>query len=154
MGQISFKSSGTMQAVAIANALVVTPPVIGIITPLSLGTSDIVTTTSDMGVAMTDNLRNLITTNWGERLGLYNFGANLQPLMTNLVDLNDFDSSAISNIRSAVQQWMPYIDLQNFTSTIDRTQNQNTAVIQLAITFNIPSLGIKNKALQVTLYAI
>lgn len=154
MGTYSFKSSGTTKANATAQALVVTLPVIGIITPLSLGTTDIVTTTTDIGVAMTDNLRNLITTNWGERLGLYNFGANLRPLMSDLVSQDDFDTKAINNIRQAVQQWMPFVDLQNFTSAYSQTQNNNTAVIQLNITFNIPSLGVKNKMLQVTLYAI
>lgn len=103
---------------------------------------------------MADNLRNLIMTNWGERLGLYNFGANLRPLTTNLVSQDDFDSAAISSIKSAVQTWMPYIDLQNFTSSINRTQNQNTAVIVLTITYNIPNLNVSNQQLQVTMYAI
>src|SRR5271166_2059349 len=121
MGSYSFKSSGTTQAATVANALVVTPPQIGILTPLSLGTTEIVTVSTDIATQMTDNLRNLILTNWGERLGFYNFGANLRPLTTELVSQDDFDSKAISSIRSAVQTWMSYIDLQDFTSSIDRT---------------------------------
>jgi phage baseplate assembly protein W len=103
---------------------------------------------------LSDNLRNLILTNWGERLGNYGFGANLRPLMSDLVSLDDFDTQAIGRIKAAVSRWMPYIDLQDFTSSIDRTQNKNTAVVQLTITYNVPSLKIKDKKLQVALYAI
>jgi len=155
MGSYSFKSSGTTAADTTANKLNVTPVPIGPTTPLSLGNSDLLTMTTDMGTALADNLRNLILTNWGERLGFYDFGANLRPLMTNLVSQDDFDSSAISNIRNAVQRWMPYIDLQSFVSH-HRTQapTSGVAAIQLVVTYNIPSLNITGKQLQVTLYAI
>jgi len=154
MGQFSFKSSGVTQADAIANELVVTPTPIGIKTPVALGNDDLLTTSSDLVVQLTDNLRNLILTNWGERLGFYQFGANLRPLMADLVNVDDFDSAAIDKIKDAVGRWMPYIDLQDFISSSDRTQNRNTAVIQLTITFNIPSLKVVGKKLQVALYAI
>jgi phage baseplate assembly protein W len=101
-----------------------------------------------------DNLRNLIMTNWGERLGQYNFGANLRPVTTELSSQDDFDTEAIARIRSAVQTWMPFIDLQDFSSSIDRSGNKNTAIINVNITYNIPDLGVSNKGLQITLYAI
>lgn len=154
MGSFSFKSSGVTQADAIANELVVTPTPIGIKTPVALGNDDLLTTSSDLVVQLTDNLRNLILTNWGERLGFYQFGANLRPLMADLVNVDDFDSAAIDKIKDAVGRWMPYIDLQDFISSSDRTQNRNTAVIQLTIIFNIPSLKVVGKKLQVALYAI
>jgi phage baseplate assembly protein W len=154
MASFSFKSSGVTQADAVANELVVTATPIGIKTPVSLGNDDLVTTSTDIVAQLTDNLRNLILTNWGERLGFYQFGANLRPLMADLVNVDDFDSSAIERIKDAVGRWMPYIDLQDFISTSDRTQNKNTAVIQLTITFNIPSLKVNGKKLQVALYAI
>lgn len=154
MGQFSFKSSGTTQADSIANALARTALPIGFKTPLALGNSDIVVTNTDLATQITDNLRNLILTNWGERLGFYDFGANLRPLTSELVSLDDFDGQAINQIKSAVVRWMPYIDLQDFVSSINRTQNQHTAVIDLTITFNIPTLGVSGKKLRVTLYAI
>lgn len=154
MGSYSFKSSGTTKADSIANALVVTPVPIGIKTPLALGTTDIVVTNADLATQLTDNLRNLILTNWGERLGNYGFGANLKPLVSELASQDDFDNAAITAIRTAVSLWMNYIDLQSFTSQINQTQNQETAVIQLTITFNIPSLNVTGRQLQVTLYAI
>jgi phage baseplate assembly protein W len=152
----SFKSSGTTQAATKANALATTPIAIGIITPLQLGTSDLLATTTDLGTAMADNLRNLVQTNWGERLGLYAYGANLKPLLSDIVSQDDFDSQAIIRIKNAVQRWMSYVDLEDFTSTIDHTGKLTSGIAQVSIviTYNIPSLNVKQKKLKVTLYAI
>lgn len=154
MGSFSFKSSGTTAADAAANALARTRLPIGIKTPLALGDDDLLKMNFDLATQLTDNLRNLILTNWGERLGFYDFGGNLRPLMTDFVSLDDFDAEAITRIRSAVSRWMPYIDLQEFLSEVDRQNNQHTAVIRLTITFNIPSLNITGRKLEVLLYAI
>jgi len=154
MGSFSFKSSGVTQADNEASALVRTAVPIGIKTPLALGNDDLLQTNDALGAQLSDNLRNLILTNWGERLGFYDFGANLRPLMSDLVSLDDFDAQAISRIRAAVGRWMPYIDLEDFLSSTDREQNHNTAIINLSITYNIPSLNIRSKKLQVQLYAI
>ena len=156
MGAFTFKSSGTTQAAVSANAIVVTPTPIGIITPLRLGDDDLLATNTDLATQLSDNLRNLIQTNWGERLGLYTFGANLKPLMTDLVSLDDFDTQAIGRIKDAVQRWMPYIDLEDFMSSNDRTGKLSSGLAQVSITitYNIPSLNVVGKQLQVTLYAI
>lgn len=154
MGSFSFKSSGTTQADAAANALTVTATPIGIKTPLALGNDGLLAINTALGAQLTDNLRNLILTNWGERLGFYDFGANLRPITTDLASMDDFDSQAIDRIRTAVQRWMPYIDLQDFLSEVDRSQPKRTAIIRLTVTFNIPTLNIKGKKLEVTLYAI
>lgn len=154
MGSYSFKSSGTTATDDIANALAVTKIPVGIKTPLSLGDDDLLTMSYKFADQVTDNLRNLILTNWGERLGFYDFGGNLRPLMTDLVSLDDFDSQAISRIRTAVGRWMPYVDLQDFLSSVDRVQNKQLAVIRMVITFNIPSLNVVGRKLEVMLYAI
>ena len=101
-----------------------------------------------------DNLRNLLLTNWGERVGLYNFGANLRPLTMEFVSQDDFDNEAINRIRNAVERWMPFIDLENFSSVVDRMENKNTAIIKINITYNIPALKDYKKGLQITLYVI
>ena len=156
MGSYSFKSSGVTQQTTPANNITQTPPVIGIATPLALGDTDLLVTNSDLAAQMADNLRNLIQTNWGERVALYDYGANLRPLLSNLVALEDFDSQAITSIKSAVGRWMPYVDLVDFLSTTDSTGKltKGIAQISLTITYNIPSLNVKGKKLRVTLYAI
>lgn len=156
MGSFSYKSSGVTQQTAPANQLAVTPLPIGILTPLRLGTTDLLATSTSLAMQMGDNLRNLISTNWGERLGLYNYGANLRPLMADLVSQDDFDSQAITRIRAAVKQWMPYIVLQDFTSNVDTAGKLTSGLAQITLTisYNVPSLGVTNKALVVTLYAM
>lgn len=109
---------------------------------------------SNLEDTVSDNLRNLILTNWGERVGLYKFGANLKELTTDLVSQENFDNEAITRIRNAVQTWMPFVDLDTFTSSINRTENVNTAIIELQITYNIPAINVNGKKLLVRLYAI
>lgn len=156
MGSFSFKSSGTTATANASNALTVTAPPIGIVTPLALGNDDLLKTNTDLVAQLTDNLRNLIMTNWGERLGFYDFGANLRPLTVDLVTLDDFDSQAIERIRAAVTRWMPFIDLVDFESKVDRASGRpgSLSAISLTITFNIPSLNVRDRKLRVTLFVI
>lgn len=154
----SFKSSGVIRFGATQQASrSVTPPPIGIKTPLEISMNDsdgILKMHRSLGDQLQDNLRNLVQTNWGERLGLYNYGANLGPITTELVSQDDFDSEAIKRINDAVTKWMPYVNLKTFTSNINRNDNKNTAVIDLTITYDIPAIGDQEKKLLVTLYAI
>ena len=101
-----------------------------------------------------DNLRNLLLTNWGERLGFYNFGANLRELTSELSNIDAFDEEAISRIRSAVTKWMPFVVLKDFVSEIDNERNINTGIVKISITYSVPQLGVENKALQISLYVI
>lgn len=156
MGQFSFKSSGVTPQTNPATSITTTPPNIGILTPLSLGMTDLLRTSTDVATQMADNLRNLIQTNWGERLGKYNYGANLKPLLVNLVSLDDFDASAMTAIKTAVALWMPYVELVDFASVIDTTGKlvQGIAQVSITMTYNIPSLKVTGKMIKVTLYAL
>lgn len=104
--------------------------------------------------AVHDNLRNLLQTNWGERLGFYDFGANLRPLMSDFTTQDDFDAQAVERINGAVGRWMPYVSLDQFLSQTDRIDNKNTAVVKITITYSIPTLKVDKRVLQVTLYAM
>lgn len=155
MGKFAFKSVGKTSDQITSETVTVTEPPIGIKTPMALGGKEgIFAMNYDLADQLHDNLRNLILTNWGERVGLYSFGGNLRPLTTELVSLDDFDTQAITRIKNAVGRWMPFIDLQNFSSMTDHTENKDTAVINIQITYNIPSLNVTNKALIIKLFAI
>lgn len=155
MGSFSFKSSGKTQVQRSLETLDTSPVPVGIKTPLALSDTDgLLSMTFTLADSVHDNLRNLIMTNWGERLGHYDLGANLRPLTSEFVSQANFDSQAIERIRSTVNRWMPYIDLEDFASTVDRVENKNTAVIRIVITYNIPTLNVKGKKLEVTLYVI
>lgn len=157
MGNFDFRSSGKTQEQKIIETLVRSSTPIGIKTPLRLNLgegTDILVTYDNLVDTVKDNLRNMLQTNWGERLGLYDFGANLRPLMSELSSAENFDGQAIERISGAVGRWMPYVSLENFSSTIDHSDNKNTAHVVITITYSIPTLNTTNQALELNLYAM
>lgn len=155
MASYKFKSSGKTQEQTEVEQLIQSPTPIGIKTPLRLSDKDgLLGMNYSLVDQIQDNLKNLLLTNWGERLGFYEFGANLRPLTTEFVSQDDFDASAIERIKKAVERWMPYVDLEDFESKVNRFDNKNTAIIDVTITYNIPALEITYKKLQITLYVV
>lgn len=157
MGTFNFKSAGKTSIQKTIETLTQSPTPIGIKTPLELGTGNvdgIFRMHYKLADQVHDNLRNLLQCNWGERLGIYDFGANLRPLLSELVSPDDFDAAAVERISSAVGRWMPYISLDEFLSNFDRTENQHTAVAKITITYSIPTLNVEKRSLEITLYAI
>lgn len=155
MGTFNFKSVGKTQAQKVVETLTKSPEPIGIKVPLREGGQEgIFAMHYSLPEQIHDNLRNLLLTNWGERLGIYDFGANLRPLVTEFNSQDDFDAQAVERISGAVAKWMPFVSLEDFLSEVDRTENKNTGVIRVTVTYTIPALGVGKRALQVTLYVI
>jgi len=156
MAKLSFKSVGiTNEQRATTVTTVTKVPPIGIKTPLQLSTDEgLLAMNFNLADQLADNLRNLLQTNWGERLGQYFFGANLRPLTTEYTNQENFDTEAISRIRDAVSTWMPFVELEDFISEVDRNENTSTGIIRVSITYNIPSLNLRGKGVQVVLYIL
>ena len=159
MAEISFKSSGIKTSDPILRKTVESPP-IGIKTPVEIGVgrSGIFQMNFNTISQIDDNLRNLILTNNGERLGNYFYGANLKPLTTELIAQPDFDSQAMSRISVAVSKYMPFVELDSFNSLFDKDITSGfprgmTKVI-LTVRYNVPQLRVSGRALNVTLYCI
>lgn len=156
MAIINFKSVGQKKEAILsegAGAGFATP--IGIKTPLELNTKDgLLKMHYKLEDQTADNLRNLLLTSWGERVGLYDFGANLRPLAAEYSSKEDFDDEAVARIKNAVTKWMPYVELIDFLSEVNRTENQITGVIKITVSYNIPSLYINQKKIEVVLYVI
>jgi phage baseplate assembly protein W len=155
MATFSFKSSGKTAAITAETATIsqVRSPV-GIKTPLQMSDKSIFAMHYDLADQVHDNLKNLILTNWGERVGLYYFGANLRELTTEFSDLDAFDEAAINRIRTAVKTWMPFVTLKNFVSDVDKVNNLSTGIIRITITYSVQQLDVQDRALQVALYVI
>jgi hypothetical protein len=75
-------------------------------------------------------------------------------LTTEFASQENFDNQAIERIRNAVNEWMPFVTLGTFESSVDRTENKNTAVILIKITYSIPAIEVIDRALQIVLYVI
>lgn len=151
----SFKHVGT-RVVDKTTQLAVTVKPIGIKTPMRLGDSreGIFGMHYSMADQLHDNLRNMLLTNWGERLGMYDFGANLRPLMSEMVADEDFADEAMNRVRKACAKWMPYVDLETFDMTSAAETHTGLAVKQLTIIYNVASLNIKERALRLILRAM
>lgn len=155
MGTFNFKSSGKTQEQQLVEAVAKASVPIGIKTPMRLGEQEgIFAMHTSLEDQIHDNLRNLLQCNFGEHLGIYDFGANLRPLTADFSSQDDFDAQAVQRINAAVSRWMPFVSLEDFISEVDRTENKNTGVIKITITYTVPALKTGKKALQVVLYVI
>jgi len=160
MATIDFRSVGRtrqQRRERAENETVVQVPV-SIATPLRYGDDgNFFAVHYDLQSAIADNMKNLIQTNWGERVGLYDFGANLRPLLSEFVSLDDFDAKAVERISGAVSKWMPYVSLETFESKIDHVANSSAnglAVVVLTVTYSIPALQVLSKKLEITMYVM
>lgn len=154
--KISFKSVGSTREQYVESNQYPSISPIGIKTPLKLGSKygifDMYTNMSD---TVHDNLRNLILTNWGERLGLYDFGANLRPLTSEYSVQEDFDSAAVIRIKAAAAKWMPFVSLIDYVSDVENFKaGSSVALIKILITYSVPSLKVKERQLSVNLYVL
>ena len=127
---------------------------IGIKTPLEMGTGadGLLKMHKNLADQVHDNFRNLVLTNHGDRLGLYDFGANLQEL-THELGSELGDKEAIQRISKATSKYAPFIQLVSFEAFTDHRENSHVAKIGIRIMYDIPKLGVKDKALEVVLYS-
>jgi len=129
-------------------------PPIGIKTPLELGNSDdgILKMHRNLDKTIEDNFRNLLLTNWGERLMDYNFGANLKELTFELGD-EDFDNEAINRISLAVSRYLPFVQLQTFEPFNEISEENSLAKVGVRITYTISQIDDRERKIEVILYA-
>lgn len=129
---------------------------IGIKTPVQLDGDGhgLLAMHADIKEQIADNLRNLVLTNWGERLGNYFFGANLRPLLADFSHKDDFDQEAMVRINTAISRYMPFVTPVAYESFIQPQANPSTAICKLMIIYSVVSLGITNAKLEVSLFVI
>lgn len=129
---------------------------IGIKTPVEFGGNGegLFAMHTNVQDAVHDNLRNLLLTNFGDRLVHYDFGADLRPLVADFSSKDDFDEEAKIRINTAVAKWMPFISLVGFDSRPEFIDNRYTGKIVLLVVYSVPQLGVTERALEVLLYVI
>ena len=153
--QITFKSAGqlksTLDKYERDTEFV---KLIGIKTPLELGSGrdGLFRMHKDLKDQIKDNFKNLLMTNHGERLGNYNFGANLEELAFELAT-DEIEREAISRINNAVSRFMPYITLNGFEAFTDHSDNEHTAKIGIRVSYTVPGLNLSNQVVEVIIRA-
>jgi phage baseplate assembly protein W len=94
-----------------------------------------------------DNLRNLLATNHGERLGEYDFGANLREFVAELE--RGSDPSALElRIRQTIAKWMPFVQVESVTSKSLRPGG-GMAEFDLRVVYRSPELFSETDAVVV-----
>lgn len=155
MTVLSFKSVGKTTTTVQAETLEVSPLPVGIQTPVRspvVETDGIFAMHYEIPDQINDNLKNLIETNWGERLGLYDFGANLRELLFEITAREDFESEVMQRIKQTVEKWMPYVSLNGFELNQDYEERDKTGVIRFRIMYDLPLLSITDQALDIIMY--
>jgi phage baseplate assembly protein W len=163
----SFKSVGTLKtARKFAKGSVADPRPIGIKTPLRAGDgrTDLFDCHFFMPETIQDNLKNLILTNSGERLGKSSFGADLRELTTELTAKESFETEAMLRISLQVEKFMPYIELETFETDLMQEGNvlryaesdlkRGLGKITLTLKYNVPNLNVMNRTLKVNIYCV
>jgi len=155
MAKLSFKSVGeTLNSDKFLSSKTFDLPY-GITTPLQVGDDSLFEMSSGMASQIYDNLKNLIMTNHGERLGQFSFGANLQPLLSERISNDSFDAEAMRRIKTAVNFFMPYISLKDFETQIGEFDEiTRSTSIFITLTYDIKDLGVVNKKIVVSLLPI
>lgn len=133
---------------------------IGIKTPLriGMGNSNLFDMHYQPSDQIIDNLKNLIKTNFGERLGRFNYGANLKSLSFDYADIGNFENNALVNIREAVEKTMPIVEVDNvevksYSKEESSELPNGIAQINISITYNVPRIRVVGAKLIATIYA-
>ena len=148
----SFKSVGRKISQTRETVVEKSDPPLGIKTPMEFGvTTGLFEMHTDPAKLVSDNLRNLIMTNHGERLGFYDFGANLRPIVFDLGH-DAVDQEAIQRISVAVSKYMPFVSLANFRVFSDRLDNDKVAKVGIQITYTVPLIDQQVRSLEIMLY--
>ena len=126
---------------------------IGIKTPISFGKDDsLFLMHKNYTDQIADNFRNMIMTNWGERLGHYDFGANLMELAFEIGSENG-DIKAMSRIARTTKKYMSFITLQDFEPLNEKNDGNSMGKIGIRVTYSVPQIDNKLRAVEVLLYA-
>jgi len=155
---ISFKSAGSKideyNARYENNVPVVLKP-IGIKTPLEMSQGTLFKMHYDLAENVVDNLRNLLLTNKGERLGNPAFGTDLRKIQFATANKEDAEIEMMAKIQNAVKTFMPFVTLQDFVTTQIPTEllSLNNAdsfpggALSIKVTFAVPQIDDRSRAI-------
>jgi phage baseplate assembly protein W len=124
-----------------------------IVTPLQFPnkTGEALRTTADIVEGVVSDFRNMLLTNYGERLGLPDFGANLNSLLSERLSAEDWNTRCSNQIRSTTRKYMPSINIDSVTINQLPTRNDGFGRMQVTVIYSILVLGVQNNRLDITL---
>ena len=97
------------------------------------------------------NIKNLLLTNKGERLGNPTFGTNLLSLVFSQEN-TDLESSVEEEIRAAMGEWLPFVNIISIETNFSNN-NMSTAVVNLKFSLNVDLTAEEDLTLDLSSYA-
>jgi phage baseplate assembly protein W len=161
MTTYKFKSSGFIKGSKNIDEIIEKQTLLplGIKTPLQLNRKSLDSLFAmhyEVADQIQDNLRNLMMTNPGERLGRPDYGAGLRELTMEMLATDDFESILMNRIKMTVDKYLPIVELSNFTlediTAEAYTLQSSMAKVEVIIDYNVPRFQIINKKLAITLF--
>jgi len=169
--KFSFKSSGKRTTAREFTNPTVVVSTIGIKTPLSFGKGrkdeDFYRMHTNIADQIRDNFRNIIMTNFGERLGRADLGANLQALLYDMTSLDSIESEASKRIIAAATKSLPMIAIKdininfvglglggNAAAPIEGNvpgSSIGTSTMTILVRYTIPRMNVQDQLIKVTL---
>ena len=98
------------------------------------------------------NIRNLLLTNKGERLGNPTFGTNLLSLAFSQEN-TDLESRVEEEIRAAMSEFLPFINIVSIETNFSDT-NKDVANVNLRFTLNVDVTSEENLSLDFSNYNV
>lgn len=150
MAAISFKSVGDL-ATNPRSVQEPQPKPVGILTPVTFArkVGNPFAMSTSVVDQMIDNFRNMLLTNHGERLPLYDFGANLRALMTERLSQSDYDEQAMILIKATTEKYMSFISLNTFETQVLAAEENAISRIKITIDFSIPRISTSVKKVEI-----
>ncbi len=127
---------------------------IGIKTPLEEG-DDIFKMHINPIRALTDNFRNLLMTNHGERLGKFDFGANLNSVVFEYSNSPNFEQLVSDAVINTTQKFIPAISITGVSTAITDISEKNDlnklglAKVTIRVEYIIPKFKSPNLAIEI-----
>jgi phage baseplate assembly protein W len=96
------------------------------------------------------NIKNLLLTNKGERLGNPTFGTNLLSVVFTQEN-TDLESRVEEEIRAAMSEFLPFINIVNIETNFS-DDNMSTAIVNLRFSLNVDLTAEEDLALDLSTY--
>ena len=96
------------------------------------------------------NIRNLLLTNKGERLGNPTFGTNLLSLVFTQEN-TELEDRVEEEIRASMAEFLPFINIVSIETNFSE-ENMSTAIVNLRFTLNVDTTSEENLTLDFSNY--
>tara|TARA_Y100001938_G_C8049434_1_gene410854 strand:- start:984 stop:1409 length:426 start_codon:yes stop_codon:yes gene_type:complete len=110
----------------------------GLTFPIRIGTDNNFIRSQTLREQASSNIKNLLLTNKGERVGQPEFGSDLPSILFEPFDDNIGDRIEEA-IHEALERWLPYVEAQNIVTMVDETNPNNVIVsLEFRVTIDDP----------------